>query len=132
MARVVCFRDGERPHLLYRLHIYHGRKGEPKTFSWIDHRDAQPPTAMIASHQCYGEIVRESAGKNCRISPELRAFGPFMPRYQSSIHPGSRLSWIGVTALRLPTGTLARFSFSEGLSCVFVFDSSPAHSQPSP
>ncbi|SDJ18765.1 hypothetical protein [Nonomuraea jiangxiensis] len=39
MAGVLCYRDGERPHLFYRLHVYHGRKGEPKTFSWMDYRD---------------------------------------------------------------------------------------------
>jgi hypothetical protein len=26
---VVCFRPGSRPHFFYRLHVYHGRKGEP-------------------------------------------------------------------------------------------------------
>ncbi|MFB4285752.1 winged helix-turn-helix domain-containing protein [Nonomuraea sp. MTCD27] len=46
MAGVVCYRDSERPHLFYRLHIYHGRKGEPKTFSWMDYRDL-----IVAVHQ---------------------------------------------------------------------------------
>ncbi|MFB9474034.1 hypothetical protein ACFFR3_31440 [Nonomuraea salmonea] len=39
MAGVICFRDGERPHLFYRLHIYRGRKGEPKSFPSTDYRD---------------------------------------------------------------------------------------------
>ncbi|WP_206068650.1 hypothetical protein [Nonomuraea composti] len=33
MAGVVAYRDGERPHLFYRLYIYRRCKGEPKTFS---------------------------------------------------------------------------------------------------
>jgi hypothetical protein len=49
MAGVVCFRDGERPHLFYKLHVYHGRKGEPKTFSWLDYRDL-----IVATHQQLG------------------------------------------------------------------------------
>ncbi|MEU8404550.1 transposase [Nonomuraea sp. NPDC048892] len=49
MAGVVCFRDGERPHLFYKLHIYRGRKGEPKTFSWLDYRDL-----IVATHQQLG------------------------------------------------------------------------------
>jgi hypothetical protein len=49
MAGVVCFRDGERPHLFYKLHLYLGRKGEPKTFSWIDYRDL-----IVATHQQLG------------------------------------------------------------------------------
>ncbi|MEU7005032.1 transposase [Nonomuraea sp. NPDC046570] len=46
MAGVVAYRDGERPHLFYKPHIYRGRKGEPKTFSWIDYRDL-----IVATHQ---------------------------------------------------------------------------------
>jgi transposase len=49
MAGVVAYRDGERPHLFYKLHVYHGRKGEPKTFSWIDYRDL-----IVATHQRLG------------------------------------------------------------------------------
>ncbi|MEV6150583.1 transposase [Nonomuraea sp. NPDC052129] len=39
MAGVLCFRPGQRPHLFYKLLIYHGRKGEPKSFTWSDYRD---------------------------------------------------------------------------------------------
>ncbi|WP_103957408.1 transposase [Nonomuraea solani] len=46
MAGVVVYRDGERSHLFYRLHVYRRRKGEPKTFSWIDYRDL-----IVATHQ---------------------------------------------------------------------------------
>lgn len=46
MAGVVAYRDGERPHLFYRLHVYCGRKGEPKSFSWMDYWDL-----IVAVHQ---------------------------------------------------------------------------------
>ncbi|GAA1716219.1 transposase [Nonomuraea bangladeshensis] len=49
VAGVVCYRDGERPYLFYRLHVYHGRKGEPKTFFWMDYRDL-----IVAIHQHLG------------------------------------------------------------------------------
>ncbi|MDX3103585.1 LpqB family beta-propeller domain-containing protein [Nonomuraea angiospora] len=49
MAGVVAYRDGERPHLSYRLHVYRGRKGEPKSFSWIDYQDL-----IVAVHQHLG------------------------------------------------------------------------------
>lgn len=46
IAGVSCYREGHRPHLFYKLHIYHGRKNEPKSFSWQDYRDL-----IIATHQ---------------------------------------------------------------------------------
>jgi transposase len=46
VAGVVCFRPGQRPHLLYKLHVYHGRKGEPKSFTWSEYRDL-----ILAAHQ---------------------------------------------------------------------------------
>ena len=49
MAAVVAYRDGERPRLFYKLHIYRGRKGELKSFSWIDYRDL-----IVATHQHLG------------------------------------------------------------------------------
>lgn len=33
VAGGVCFRPGHRARLVYRLHVYHGRAGEPKTFA---------------------------------------------------------------------------------------------------
>jgi hypothetical protein len=49
MAGVVAYRLGERPHLFYSLHVYRGRKGEPKSFSWTDYRDL-----IVATHQHLG------------------------------------------------------------------------------
>jgi transposase len=39
VAGVVCYRPGTHPHLLYRLHVYHGRSGETKSFTWTEYRD---------------------------------------------------------------------------------------------
>ena len=46
IAGAVCYRLGDRPHFFYRLHVYHGRKGEPKTFAWHEYRDL-----IITAHQ---------------------------------------------------------------------------------
>lgn len=52
IAGAVCYRPGHRAHLYYRLHVYHGRKGEPKSFSWRDYRDF-----IVAVHQQLGTPV---------------------------------------------------------------------------
>jgi transposase len=49
VAGVVCYRPPDRAHLYYKLHIWHGRKGEPKSFAWQDYRDL-----IIATHQQLG------------------------------------------------------------------------------
>jgi transposase len=51
-AGVVCFREGHRSHFYYKLHVYHGRKGEPRSFSWQDYRDL-----IVATHQQLGTPV---------------------------------------------------------------------------
>ncbi|MEV6107810.1 transposase [Streptomyces sp. NPDC051940] len=39
IAGAVCFKPGQRPRLFFKLHGYHRRKGEVKTFAWSDYRD---------------------------------------------------------------------------------------------
>lgn len=39
IAGVLCFRADERSHFFYRLHVWHGRKGERKAFTWQEYRD---------------------------------------------------------------------------------------------
>nr|WP_078492368.1 transposase [Streptomyces yerevanensis] len=39
IAGVVCYRAGHRPRFFFKLHIWHGRRGEPKAFSWRQYRD---------------------------------------------------------------------------------------------
>jgi hypothetical protein len=38
IAGAVCYRTGHRSRF-YTLHIWHGRRGEPKAFSWRQYRD---------------------------------------------------------------------------------------------
>ncbi|EFL37078.1 IS630 family transposase [Streptomyces viridochromogenes DSM 40736] len=38
-AGVVCYRAGHRSRFFFKLHIWHGRRGEPKAFSWRQYRD---------------------------------------------------------------------------------------------
>ncbi|MFF4121771.1 transposase [Streptomyces sp. NPDC001714] len=38
VAGVVCFRPARRAHLLFRMLVYHGRRHEPKSFTWRGHR----------------------------------------------------------------------------------------------
>nr|WP_078869667.1 transposase [Streptomyces sp. NRRL B-1347] len=46
VAGVVCYRKGCRSHFFYKLHVYHGRKNEPKSFTWQDYRDL-----IVLTHQ---------------------------------------------------------------------------------
>ncbi|WP_372516509.1 transposase [Streptomyces noursei] len=39
IAGLVCYRMGHRSRFFYTLHIWHGRHGEPKAFSWRQYRD---------------------------------------------------------------------------------------------
>ena len=39
IAGVVCYRAGHRSRFFFKLHISHGRRGEPKAFSWRQYRD---------------------------------------------------------------------------------------------
>lgn len=52
VAGVVCYRYGHRSHFFYTLRVYHGRKSEPRSFSWQDYRDL-----IVATHQQLGTPV---------------------------------------------------------------------------
>jgi DDE superfamily endonuclease len=52
MAGVVCLRPGNRCRLFYRLHVYHGRRDQPKSFAWTDYRDL-----IIATHAQLGTPI---------------------------------------------------------------------------
>ncbi|MEU3170412.1 transposase [Streptosporangium sp. NPDC006930] len=49
VAGVACFRPGRRSHLFYAVHVYRGRGGEAKSFSWRRYRDL-----IIATHAHLG------------------------------------------------------------------------------
>ena len=52
IAGAVCYRPGHRAHLYYRLHVCHGRRGEPRSFTWQGYRDF-----IVAVHQQLGTPV---------------------------------------------------------------------------
>lgn len=92
VAGVVCFRPGCRPHLFYRLHVYHGRKDEPKSFAWNDYRDL-----ITAVHQQLGTPLVWCGGNlNVHLDRRLAAFAAEhsnwltlvqMPPYAPELNP---------------------------------------------
>ena len=71
VAGLACYRPGHRSRLIYRLHLYRGRKGETKAFTWIEYRDL-----LIAAHRQLpgGTIVLIWDNLNVHLRAELRAF----------------------------------------------------------
>jgi hypothetical protein len=70
VAGVVCFRSGTRSHFFYRLHVYRGRKGEPKSFAWHEYRDL-----MIAAHQQLdAPLVWCWDNLNVHLCPQMKTF----------------------------------------------------------
>lgn len=49
IAGLVCYRPGHRSRMIYRIRVCHGRRGEPKAFTWPDYRDL-----LQAAHQELG------------------------------------------------------------------------------
>lgn len=92
VAGVVCFRPGHRSRFIYRLHVYHGRKSEPKSFGWQDYRDL-----IVATHQQLGtplvwcwdnlnrHLVRELKDFAEEHKEWLRVFQ--MPSYAPELNP---------------------------------------------
>jgi transposase len=92
IAAVLCFRPGQRPHLLYRLHVHHGRRGEPKTFAWHAYRDL-----IVSAHQQLGApLVWCWDNLNVHLAQELADFAADnkdwlslfqMPAYAPELNP---------------------------------------------
>ena len=76
VAGLACYRPGDRSRLIYRLHLYRGRKGETKAFTWIEYRDL-----LIAAHRQLpgGVIVLIWDNLNVHLRAELRAFTGAQP-----------------------------------------------------
>jgi transposase len=92
IAGAVCFRPGSRPHFFYRLHVYHGRKGEPKTFAWHQYRDL----IITAHQQLNAPLVWCWDNLNVHLAKELAAFAEEhadwlrifqMPSYAPELNP---------------------------------------------
>jgi DDE superfamily endonuclease len=71
VAGLACYRPGFRSRLIYRLHQYHGRKGETRAFTWAEYRDL-----LIAAHHQLpgGNIVLVWDNLPVHLRAELRAF----------------------------------------------------------
>jgi len=94
VAGLACYRPGERSRLIYRLHLYQGRKGETKAFTWIEYRDL-----LIAAHrQLPGGVIvliwdnlnvhlRGAARLHQRPAMAARVPAPFL---RSGPQPGGR------------------------------------------
>ena len=76
VAGLACYRPGHRSRLIYRLHLYRGRKGETKAFTWIEYRDL-----LIAAHRQLpgGVMVLIWDNLNVHLRAELRAFTSAQP-----------------------------------------------------
>jgi transposase len=70
VAGVVCVKPGCRPRLCYRLHLWRGRTGERKSFSWQDYRDL----IVAVHHQLGTPVVWVWDNLNVHRSGELTAF----------------------------------------------------------
>ncbi|MFI1227614.1 MULTISPECIES: transposase [unclassified Streptomyces] len=70
MAAMTCYKPGERSRLIYAVHEYWGRKGEPKGFGWKDYRDS-----IVRSHaQLGGPIVLVWDNLRMHLVAPLREF----------------------------------------------------------
>ncbi|MFJ5938539.1 hypothetical protein [Streptomyces sp. NPDC093071] len=70
MTGMSCFKQGRRSRLLYSFHVYRGRKGEPKGFTWRDYRDL-----ITRAHiQLGGPIVLVWDNLRAHLMPQMRAF----------------------------------------------------------
>jgi hypothetical protein len=67
---MVCYKQGERSRLIYKVHVYRGRKGEPKSFTWQDYRDL-----ITAAHQqLHGPIVLVWDNLGVHLVPQMKEF----------------------------------------------------------
>ena len=70
IAGVACYRPGDRPHLFYKLLVYHRRKGEPKGFTWQDYRDL----IIVTHRQLAAPLIWCWDNLNIHLAPELADF----------------------------------------------------------
>ncbi len=92
IAGVACYRAGHQSHFFFKLHVWRGRRGEPKTFSWRQYRDlivmthVQLGTPMV---WCWDNLnvhlVKELADSAEEHKDWLRIFQ--MPSYAPELHP---------------------------------------------
>lgn len=92
IAGVVCFRPGHRSRLFYQLLVYHGRRGEQKSFTWHDYRDL----IVMAHLQLGTPVVWLWDNLNVHLQQEMFDFAAEhtdwlqifqLPRYAPEINP---------------------------------------------
>jgi hypothetical protein len=92
IAGVVCYRVGHRSRFFYTLHIWHGRRGEPKAFSWRQYRDLITMTHL----QLGTPVVWCWDNLNVHLAKELKDFATAhkdwlriyqMPSYAPELNP---------------------------------------------
>ena len=121
VAGLACCRPGERCRLMYRLHLYPGRKGQTKAFTWSEYRDL-----LIAAHRQLpgGVIVLIWDNLNVHLRAELRAFTSAqewlrvfqLPSYAPDLNPveGSGPCSSGASWPTWPSRALPTWSGSSG------------------
>ncbi|WP_306371672.1 transposase [Nocardiopsis sp. CC223A] len=92
VAGVVCYRPGDRSRFFYTLHVYRGRRGEPKAFSWRRYRDL-----IVMTHLRLGApVVWCWDNLNVHLTRELTDFAAEhqdwlrivqLPRYAPELNP---------------------------------------------
>jgi putative transposase len=70
MTGLVCVKPDGRTRLFYRIHVYHGRKSEPKGFDEHDYMQA----LTAAHHQLTAPIVLVWDNLNTHTSLVMRTF----------------------------------------------------------
>lgn len=108
---MVCYKLGERSRLIYRLHLFRGRKDESKSFAWTDYRDL-----IIAAHRQLDApivLVWDNLGRH--LVPGMKAFAAEhaewltifqLPSYAPDLNPAE-----GIWSL-LKRGVLANLAIA--------------------
>ena len=96
LAGVLCYRPGHRARMFFRPHVYHGRRREPKTFTWRDYRDL-----IVLTHQQLGTpVVWVWDNLNVHLQQELFDFAAehqdwlrifHLPSYAPELNPVEHL-----------------------------------------
>jgi transposase len=70
VAGVLCVKPGARAHLFYRLHLWRGRAGERRSFTWTDYRDL----IVLVHRQLDAPVVWVWDNLNVHLTGELTDF----------------------------------------------------------
>jgi transposase len=112
IAALLCYKPGHRSRLIYRLHLWRGRKDESKSFTWMDYRDL-----IITAHLELGApIVLVWDNLTLHLVAGMRAFAAEnaswltvfqLPAYAPDLNPAE-----GIWSL-LKRGVLANLAVAD-------------------